>query len=204
MTYYIGLTGTIASGKSTIAAYFKTLNIDVVNADDIAKTLTKPDTPVFKEIIRHVGSSVLNSQGELNRRYLRELIVQSPTERLWLEGLLHPLIRERIQNEITQCKTPYCMIEIPLLTDRLTYPYLNRVLLVTASRDSQIKRLMARDQCTNDAASAMIDTSLIHEQARRAISDDILVNDGNLTELKKRLSLLHKTYLELASKTLMS
>lgn len=194
--YCIGLTGTIASGKSTVAALFQSQGIDVINADDIAKTLVQHDQPALKEIIKHFGASILTQQGELNRRKLRELIVHSTHERVWLENLLHPLIRQQIEKKINLCKSPYCIIEIPLLIDRSAYPYLNRVLLVTADLDQQIARVMTRDNSTKEQALAILATTQSNEDKRRAIADDYLINDGTVDSLRQKVAGLHRYYLK--------
>jgi len=196
MMYCIGLTGTIASGKSTVAAHFAKLGIDVINADHIARALVEPDQPAFQQILHHFGKSVLTADGNLNRRHLRELIVNHANERLWLENLLHPLIREQIQHDIGHCKSPYCVIEIPLLTDKSSYPYLNRVLLVTANAEQQVTRLMARDHSSREQASALLATTRADVDKRRAIADDVLINDGTVKALQNKVALLHRQYLK--------
>ena len=200
--YCIGLTGTIASGKSTVAALFKSLGIDVINADHIAKTLVQPNQPALQEIIKHFGVSILTEKGELNRRHLRELIVHNVNERVWLEDLLHPLIRQQIEQDINLCKSPYCIIEIPLLTDKLAYPYLNRVLLVTADPEQQIARLMTRDNSSKEQACAILATTQPNEDKRRAIADDYLINDGTVETLQKKVTELHNYYLATLSNVL--
>ena len=195
--YCIGLTGTIASGKSTVAALFATLGIDVINADHIAKALVNRDQPALQDIVNHFGKSVLRVNGELNRRHLRELIVNHPQERLWLEELLHPLIREQIQHSIGHCKSPYCIIEIPLLTDKSNYPYLNRILLVLADHEQQITRIMDRDHSTREQACAILATTFADENKRRLIADDVLVNDETVEALREKVNVLHAQYLSL-------
>lgn len=193
--YCVGLTGTIASGKSTVAAMFAKLNIQIISADHIAKKLTSYNQPAVQKITEHFGQSVLSPTGELNRKLLREIIFNNPAQRLWLEGLLHPMIRKQIEHEITQVKTPYCIIEIPLLTDRSTYPYLNRVLLVSAQVEQQIQRVMKRDNCSKKHALSIL-AAQSHEQVYRGLADDILMNDGNLAELEDKIIKLNQTYLK--------
>ena len=193
--YCIGLTGSIASGKSTVAAHFAELGIDVISADHIARELVKRNQPALQHIINHFGNAILTADGELNRRYLRELIVHNIDDRRWLENLLHPLIRERIQQDIHQCKRPYCIIEIPLLTDKSNYPYLNRVLLVTADPEQQITRIMARDHSSREQASNILATTRADENKRRAIADDVLVNDGGVDALRQQVEMLHTQYI---------
>lgn len=199
--YCVGLTGSIASGKSTTASYFSALGVDVISADEIAKALVEPGQPALQDIIHHFGESVLTPTGELNRRNLRERIVKHPDERAWLEGCLHPLIRQQIERDISACKSPYCIIEIPLLTDRQHYPYLNRVLLIQGVREAQIQRLMARDNQTKEQAHAMLDTTHLDEDKRQAIADDKIINDGSAEALRAKIKAMHVRYLQMAQLT---
>lgn len=193
--FCIGLTGSVASGKSTVARLFQSKGIDIINADLIAKALVEPNEPAFKEIIEHFGKTILTDDGELNRRLLRELIMQQPTDRAWLENCLHPLIRQQIEQEIQQCNSPYCIIEIPLLTDKSAYPYLNRILLVTADSEKQIARLIERDNSSKEHAHALFTTSHSHENKRHALADDYLINNGTICELKEKVAQLHYDYI---------
>ncbi|HAT9655025.1 TPA: dephospho-CoA kinase, partial [Legionella pneumophila subsp. pneumophila] len=97
MVYSVGLTGNIASGKSTVAEFFSELGINVIYADKIAKELTSKNTPCYQDIISHFGSSVVLNNGELDRKRIRDIIFSNSNERLWLESLLHPVIREKIE-----------------------------------------------------------------------------------------------------------
>ena len=196
--YCVGLTGNIGSGKSTVSSYFKELGIDIIDADKVAKDLTVQEKPAFTEIVLHFGKSILSPTGDLNRRQLRQLIFDNVHERLWLENLLHPLIRKEIEQKAKATNSPYCVIEIPLLKDKLSYPYLNRVLVVQASHELQISRFMARDNSSKDDALAILaaQTDLTKQ---KALADDLILNTGTLKELKKNVKDLHKKYLELSS-----
>lgn len=194
MVYCIGLTGNIASGKSTVAASFAKLGIAVISADQIAKDLTASNQPAFQAIVKHVGVSVLNANGELNRRHLRQLIFKDPGERLWLEKLLHPLIREQINREIAKVHTPFCIIEIPLLSNKANYPYLNRVLVIHADPELRVARVVARDGGTRDDALSILAT-----QKSPIAADDTLINQGTLDELHAQVVALHEKYLQLSS-----
>ena len=198
--YCFGLTGSIASGKSTVAKIFSQLGIDIISADHIAKALVQPNQPALEKIIQHFGPSITLDNGELNRRHLRELIINNPEDRLWLENLLHPLIRETIQQDIFDCKSPYCIIEIPLLTSTLNYPYLNRVLLILATPEQQVTRIQTRDKCSKQQASALLETTRIEDEKRLKIADDVIVNDGSLEVLQQQVLALHAKYLLVAKK----
>lgn len=196
--YCIGLTGTIASGKSAAITYFKTLGIETLCADGIAKQLTSNDSPAFIKICQYFGNRALTTNGELNRRWLRNHIMNHPVDKLWLENLLHPLIRQNIELSIGACHGPYCVIEIPLLNDRKTYPYLNRVLLITSEHSQQINRLMKRDNCSESEAV----TLLAHQKTNNnhaALADDIVVNTGSVEAFNKALYQLHQGYLNYVS-----
>ncbi|MDP1603817.1 MAG: dephospho-CoA kinase [Legionella sp.] len=196
--YCVGLTGNIASGKTTAIAFFRELGIAVINADDIARELTRKDEPAFDHIKGYFGESVINQEGELNRRFLRELIFSDAKKRLWLESLLHPLIKEAIIKRVSACESPYCVIEIPLLISRLDYPYLDRILVILADEKEQIKRLQKRDTCERESALAII-ASQPNQSARREIADDLLINDDTLEKLRNNLKKLHDKYLQLAT-----
>lgn len=120
MVYCVGLTGGIASGKSLAAEVFSELGIDIVNADNISRALTLKGQDAYTQIVAHFGSKILNEHNELNRKALRAIIFSDPKERTWLEQLLHPLIRQKIKEQVELSTTPYCIVEIPLLIDKKT------------------------------------------------------------------------------------
>ncbi|KTD60958.1 dephospho-CoA kinase [Legionella shakespearei] len=194
MVFSVGLTGNIASGKSTVATIFAELGIHVINADQISRDLTVMGSPVLREIVNHFGSSVLSEDGTLNRKYLRELIFSHSEERAWLEQLLHPLIRKQLEEQIKNCTSAYCILEIALLTDKTNYPYLDKILLVTAPEDVQIARVMQRDHCTKEQALAIL-SSQPDLATRLNSADDTLVNDSGFEELKYKVEQLHQNYL---------
>lgn len=194
MVFSIGLTGNIASGKSTVATIFSELGIDVINADQISRDLTVIGSPALKEIVNHFGAHVLSEDGTLNRKHLRELIFGNSEERVWLEQLLHPLIRQELEKRIKCCTSAYCILEIALLIDKTHYPYLDKILLVTAPQDVQIARVMERDQGTKEHALAILSSQ--PDLAKRLKSaDDMLVNDSGFEELKFKVEQLHQKYL---------
>ncbi|MFC7782160.1 dephospho-CoA kinase [Legionella taurinensis] len=195
--YCVGLTGNIASGKSSAIRCFKSLGIPVVIADDIAREVTAPGQPALRAIQQHFGDAMLH-QGHLNRSKLRQLIFKQPEERQWLESLLHPLIRRQIEMRVTSFKAPYCVIEIPLLLDRSHYPYLNRILVILSESERLIERVMARDQHTREEALAIL-AAQPDEAARRAIADDLVINEGSLADFEQKIYDLHEKYLFLAN-----
>lgn len=197
--YCIGLIGTIASGKSTVAALFAKLGVDVISADHIARELTAPGEAALAEIVAHFGPTLLDSHQALNRAALRDIIFQSPKDKLWLEALLHPMIRERISQRVHQCITTYCIIEIPLLKQRGDYPYLNRILWVSADEAQQIHRAVGRDQCRVEQVMSILSQQKKTEHYH-SLADDVLVNNQGIEELQQAVQTLHDIYLGYAYK----
>lgn len=196
----IGLTGRIASGKSTVAEKFKELGINIINADAISKEITRPDSLALKKIVKYFGSSILDKNNKLNRKMLRDIIFKDKSKRLWLENLLHPLIRQEIENKITKCSSEYCVVEIPLLTDKTHYPYLNRILLITLDETTQIERLLQRDNISKEDALLIL-ASQENESKYKEIADDILENNSSVKSLNEKVLQLHKLYIELNQKS---
>lgn len=194
--YCVGLTGNIASGKSSVIQYFKELGVAVIVADEIARQVTLPGQPALLQIKEHFGDEILDEHGRLHRSALRDIIFRNSLERKWLEQLLHPLIRQAIRAQIAALSnTPYCIIEIPLLLNRTDYPYLKRVLLVTADREIQIARVMTRDHCTRLQAEAILAVQP-DEQTRLLLADDVILNNGSLKQLREQVINLHACYLK--------
>ena len=194
MVYCVGLTGGLASGKSTVATLFAHLGVAIINADHISKELTMKEQAAYYKIVEHYGTNILNESQEINRSALRSIIFANPEERKWLEHLLHPLIRQQIQERVLECTAPYCIVEIPLLIDKKNYPYVQRILLVTAPLELQITRVMARDQCSKKEALAILAAQPKLSQ-RMNNADDVLVNDQDLNELKATVQNLHQQYM---------
>ncbi|MGQ3887452.1 dephospho-CoA kinase [Legionella sp. CNM-1927-20] len=197
MMFCVGLTGNIGSGKSTAISFFKSLGATVIIADEIARQITAPGQPAFLKIKEHFGLSVITQEGQLNRAHLREIVFKNKEERLWLERLLHPLIRQAIESEAKNSQGPYCVIEIPLLTSRKEYPYLDRILVIFASPTIQVNRVVKRDSCTKNQVFAMLATQP-NESLRLQLADDILFNDSSIEHLEANIRKLHRKYLQLA------
>lgn len=195
--YCIGLTGNIASGKSTVITCFESLGIEIISADKIARQLTEPKTPAFDTISNYFGSSSLHSDGSLNRNFLRSVIFKNKEKRIWLENLLHPLIREKIYLQAINTVSAYCVLEIPLLLNRNDYPYINRILVVLSDVKVQLNRVMQRDNCHLAQAQAILATQP-NELERRKIADDLITNNTTLDVLKKQVAELHQVYLKKA------
>lgn len=197
--YCVGLTGTIASGKTTALSSFDDLGINTISADAIARQITHSEPAVLQAIRAYFGNAVFLPTGELNRRALRTLVFSNPIQRQWLEKLLHPRIKQRIQAEIERATTSYCVIEIPLLFNRCDFPYINRVLLITADEATLLTRVMTRDKCSKDDAVAVL-KSQPDEDSRKKIADDIVINNQDPEVLKESIKQLHEQYLLLSKR----
>jgi dephospho-CoA kinase len=198
MVYCIGLAGGIASGKTTIAHIFASLGARVLSADTISRKLTRKNESAYEEIVSHFGSHILDEQCELNRRLLRDIIFSTPEEKIWLEQLLHPLIRKNLEFEASLDIGSYSILEIPLLINNKDYPYLNRILFVTTSEEVQIMRVMQRDSCTKQQALAILANQTSLEDCLK-YADDVIINNGRLEQLTVEVQQLHLIYSKAAT-----
>jgi len=196
--FVVALTGGVASGKSAVTRRFETLGIHVYDADVAAREVVAPREPALTEIEFVFGAEVLNADGSLDRRAMRERVFADPVARKKLEGIIHPRVRAWLRRRVGMDRGPYCILAIPLLVEnREQYAWVARVLLVDAPEALQIERLMRRDGVTRETAQRMLDAQSSRQQ-RLAIADDVIVNDGEEAALDAPVAALHARYLELA------
>ena len=193
----IGLTGGIGSGKSAAASLFGKLGAPVIDADVIARQLVAADEPALAEIARTFGADVLTGAGELDRAALRRIVFADSTERSRLEAILHPRIREQIQNEINKVRAPYCIVVIPLLLETGQSDLVDRILVIDVPLATQISRVASRDRLPREEILAIIEAQVSHG-TRLAAADDVIENSGGLDELATRVSQLHEKDQEIA------
>ncbi|MDF1758791.1 MAG: dephospho-CoA kinase [Legionellaceae bacterium] len=191
--FCVGLTGSIASGKSTAAKIFKSLGAKVISADQISRDITAPNQNALNQITKKFGVEILNDKGELRRDKLREIIFNNKDDRIWLEKLLHPIIRTRILEEIKLCQENYCIIEIPLLTKRDSFPYLDIVILIKSDINTQIQRIMSRDN-TSELQAKNILAAQPSSKTYLSVADIVIENNTSLTKFKKELVDLTKEW----------
>lgn len=197
----VGLTGGIASGKSTVAKYFEALGTPVIYADIIAREVVAVGSDGLRAVHSAFGDNVIDSHGELNRAALREIVFSDAEKRKQLEGILHPLIRTRSDELEALAKNSgaaYVVFEIPLLLETGRYKDMDRVLVVDVQESTQITRVMQRDNCSETQAIKILAVQS-GRQDRLAIADDIIKNEGELQELKSAVTELHERYLTLAT-----
>ncbi len=194
----IGLTGGIASGKTTVANLFSKKNITLIDTDVIARELVEPSMPAYKEMIQHFSHDILLTNGTINRKKLRNIIFNNESEKKWLENLLHPQIRNRVEQDIKKSQSPYCIVVIPLLAETWPNPYVNHVLVVEAKPEVQIHRVVQRDNVSPIDAQKIIENQNTAEQ-RRKIAHDIISNNSDIDALQKQVDTLHDKYLLMAT-----
>lgn len=197
----IGLTGGIASGKSTVAGFFAEHNVPLIDTDIIARKLVEPNKLALDEIRSTFGNKVFDSQDRLDRRFLRKLVFSDVSMRRDLESILHPKIRAEIATQSESAGGPYQIIVVPLLVESPMQKLMDRILVVDCDEDIQLKRLLIRDsEDENQAHRIMAAQSSRKEQL--AIADDIIYNNDNLTSTRKQVDNLHSEYLSLASRVI--
>lgn len=197
VTYIVGLTGGIGSGKSTAADRFKFFGITVVDADVCARTVVEPNKPALNAISEHFGQDIIQTDGTLNRAALRQKIFANDTERKWLETLLHPLIFEEIWTQLQAAQSPYAILESPLLVEAGQQVICQRTLVIDAPEVVQLARAAARDGNSAEQIKAIMAAQASREQ-RIAKADDVITNDGDLASLHQSIDKLHQHYLGLA------
>ncbi|WP_039057438.1 dephospho-CoA kinase [Enterobacter sp. Bisph1] len=198
MGYTVALTGGIGSGKSTVANAFAAQGINIVDADIIARQVVEPGTDALRAIAGHFGADILLADGSLNRRLLRERIFASPADKAWLNGLLHPLIQQLTQRQIAQATSPYVLWVVPLLVENQLYDRADRVLVIDVPVETQIARTMQRDGVSREQAEKILAAQATRE-ARLAIADDVIDNNGAPDAIASDVARLHAAYLDYAS-----
>ena len=198
MTYTVALTGGIGSGKSTVANAFAASGVNVIDADIIAREVVAPGTPALGAIVEHFGPQMLLADGSLDRRRLREKIFSQPEEKQWLNALLHPQIQQETQRRMRQATSAYVLWVVPLLVENKLWTRADRVLVVDVSKETQLARTVARDGVSRQHAENILAAQATRE-ARLAVADDVIDNNGSPDTLAGDVARLHQRYLTLAA-----
>ena len=198
MRYTVALTGGIGSGKSTVANAFADLGIQIIDADIIARQVVEPGKPALDAIAAHFGPELIAADGTLHRRLLRERIFADPQEKSWLSALLHPLIQQETRRQLQQATSAYVLWVVPLLVENGLYHQANRVLVVDVTPETQLSRTMQRDDVTRAHVEQILAAQATRE-ARLAVADDVIDNNGAPDSIMSDVARLHARYLQLAS-----
>lgn len=199
MTFILGLTGGIGSGKSAASQWFETQGITVVDADVVAREVVEAGQPALTQIRDAFGDWVIQANGELDRRALREYIFKEPKARQKLEAITHPAIRQSIIQHLSIATSPYVILVSPLLFETNQHELTHRNLLIDASEALQIERASQRDGQSIEQIQKIIQVQMSREK-KHTLADDIVLNDGHIDHLFNQLESLHHYYLEIANK----
>jgi dephospho-CoA kinase len=197
-TIRIGLTGGIASGKSTVADLFAALGAPIVDTDVIARQVVEPGQPALDEIRDVFGDVVIKEDGTLDRSRLREIVFADDARRKQLESVLHPRIRDAAFLQASLASGPYVIIVVPLLFESPMKNAMDRILVVDCSEETQFRRLADRDNESEEQVRRII-AAQANRAERLSIADDVISNDGNLADTRNAVRSLHELYLSLAN-----
>jgi dephospho-CoA kinase len=196
MSFVVGLTGGIGSGKSAAAAEFERLGAAVVDTDAIAHELTAAGGAAMGEIRQRFGSEVLAASGALDRDKMRARVFADPAAKKSLEALLHPMIREESLRRIAGARGPYVILVVPLLVESPDYRRrVDRVLVIDAPEELQVERVRSRSGLSEAEVRAIVAAQATRAQ-RRAAADDLIENRGTIEALREQVGALHRKYLE--------
>ena len=196
--FVVGLTGGIGSGKSAATAYFEKLGIDIVDADEVARDVVASGSEGLKEIENRFGNSILLEDGNLNRAALREKVFSDINEKNWLNNLLHPLIRARMQHLIGESTSPYCILSVPLLVENKLTEMCDYVVVVDCPETMQLERALKRDGSTEETIRNIMASQATRNERIEA-ADTVLDNSTTLSALSAQIADLHNTLLALSS-----
>lgn len=199
MTYVVGLTGGIGSGKSLAASLFEKRGIAVIDTDAIAHELTAPGGAAIERIREEFGAEYVTPEGALDRARMRSLVFRDPRSKRRLERILHPRIRATGSERAAAATSPYALLVVPLLVesglDRSRY---QRVVVVDCSVETQVARVMRRNNLSEEEVRRIIATQA-NRSDRLDAADDVISNDGTPEELEPQVERLHLRYLALAA-----
>ena len=189
----VGLTGGIASGKTTIANYISnSKKIEILKADDIAKLFLLSKTKTYKKIIKHFGNEIIDFSSptkEIKTKLLKEIIFKKPTEKIWLENIIHPLVKENMKNRILKTNNKFLILEIPLLFEANFTNLCTEIWLIKCSQKTQLKRLMSRDKISEKEGMRIID-SQSNNIDKEKLSDVIICSDDDNQTWKTKINQL--------------
>ena len=195
----VGLTGGIGSGKSAAANFFQNEGITVIDADELSREVIEQDTPGFEKIVDCFGPAIIDSDGLINRAFLRQEVFDDEKKKKLLESIIHPLVRDLMIEKIAASQSPYSIIMVPLIFETNSMNNYNRILVIDCDPIVQLERAMLRDKDSKIQIQKIIDSQCSREE-RISIANDIIPNNDSLENLKIRSIAMHKFYLGLSKK----
>lgn len=196
--FVVGLTGGIGSGKTAATDFLAQQGITIVDADLASRIVVEPGKPALQRIADHFGAHVLTEAGELDRRALRDIVFADPEALKTLEGITHPAIGEELRRQIAESQSPYTVLVSPLLLETSQKTLVDRILVIDAPAEVQVKRTMARDHVPEAQVAAIMKAQMERTQ-RLDQADDVVENHGSLQALHEQLRHLHQRYLAIAT-----
>lgn len=201
MSYIVGLTGGIGSGKTTIANFFAALNVPIIDADIVARQVVEKGSPLLAKIVAHFGETILQKNGELDRLQLRQIIFNNEQEKTWLNNLLHPAIRLEMLRQLAENQADYVLWVVPLLIENNLTSFCNRVLVIDVLPEIQLERASKRDKSKTETIKSII-ASQVSRAERLKYADDVIENnlplEEGLEKIQQQVLQLHQHYLALA------
>ncbi|MCW9717774.1 dephospho-CoA kinase [Avibacterium sp. 21-599] len=201
MSYIVGVTGGIGSGKSTIVDLFAELGVEIIDADIVAREVVAKGSPLLAKITEHFGAEILLDSGELNRQALRQIVFERPQEKVWLNNLLHPAIRREMLHRLAQSQSLYVLWVVPLLIENDLTAFCDRVLVIDVLPETQLLRAAKRDQ-NKMVLIKKIMASQVSREKRLSVADDVVNNEPELSQnlpyLRQKVLELHHQYLQFA------
>jgi len=191
----VGLTGGIASGKSAAAEVFNKLGVPVIDADLLTRELVEPGRPDLESIVDRFGADVLDADGQLDRRSLRNRVFSDPSARRDLEEILHPGVKRTMRDALEDIKASYVVLMVPLLVETGPWDFVDRVLVIDTEPSRQIERTMERDACDEESVRLVLAAQASRE-TRLAAADDVIDNNGTIQDLRVQIENLHHIYMQ--------
>src|SRR5690242_7175643 len=195
--YRVGLTGGIASGKSTAAKFFGALGVPILDSDQVARDVVEPGQPPLQRLVERFGAGILTADGHLDRPALRDIVFSDPKARAYLEALTHPAIGAAMEARSAAAGGPYQILVIPLLVEKNLGSHVDRVLVIDCDEQLQVRRLRDRDGSTPEQAQAIL-AAQASRTARLKAADDVIRNDADMSAVRDQVAALHARYLQLA------
>jgi dephospho-CoA kinase len=201
MSNIVGITGGIGSGKTTITNMFIDKGIAVIDADIVAREVVAPNSDALADIVNYFGKESLQSDGCLNRAYLRAVIFDSPEQKSWLESLLHPIIRQQIIEQLQHALaiSPYVILSSPLLLETDQHSLVDFIIAIDITEQSQIQRAAHRDTNSTEQIKKIIATQISTDE-RCKQADLIINNDGAIDQLHLQIDKIHQSLMDRFSK----
>ena len=193
----VALTGGIGSGKTAVTDYLSSLGVVILDADQFAHEVTARGEEAVDEIAKILGPAVLGPEGDLDRAAVRKLVFADPEKRAALEAIVHPRVRQKMNEAAKRANTPYVIFSIPLLIETGQAENFDHVVVVETPRELRAKRVLERSGLDQDAFSA-IDDAQASDAARRRAASDIIRNDGSLQSLHAQVDALHQRLTDLS------